>query len=782
MSEPFDAYRKWLGIPPKDQPPHHYRLLALELFEDDLDIISNAADRIMAHVRTFQAGPHSAESQKLLNELAGARRCLLDPVQKAAYDQMLRDRLLAAPSPGGHPPAPVPVAPLRPVAAPVPLAAPIAQPYVPPPAAAPLSADTSACAPTISTYSPPRRRIGWHAPLGALIVGATLVVCAYYLRQWNIERLATSAAPVGGAAQQPASPEELRRASAAAPHATSQPVQKTAAASSAGNAAPSAVDAPRGPATPQRSPASAPRRAPRINLLRLIDPDRDAIKGAWRLEQGRLLAPKEFAPRLAIPFRLPPEYALTVVVERLQGDDAFDVGLVAGPFKTAAIVDGWRGAASGLHLLDGQSAENNATTRLGQALSNEKPNTLVYEVAPSGIRVKCDGEVLIDFQGDFNRLSWPAEFGPLVPDRLELIGSPHARLAIERVELTVISDPDKIAGPIRQPQPPETPAGTSPSKMAPTDDHRTLAGLLNGPETKPEPPAKKDLSKAERQVREWFGDELAQAKLPDQKKTLAQSLQHRALATQNDPAARFVLLTMASEAAVEGGQAAAAMEALDELAKWFKVDANNLKLEALTKANRMANSPQLKQEVIKAAIELTDRSIEADAYTVASKAAVVAQAAARPFKDSRLTKEIADKKREVERFGKLYAALGDNLARLAADADDAEANAEVGKFYLLTKQQWSRALPLLARGSDEAYRSLAQRDLQQPSSGAAQKELADGWWELGRLERGAAQTALFKRAGEWYRRALPFLPALERDWRKSASKQPRPKGAPTLRT
>ena len=33
----FDPYRKWLGIPPKDQPPNHYRLLGLELFETDPD-------------------------------------------------------------------------------------------------------------------------------------------------------------------------------------------------------------------------------------------------------------------------------------------------------------------------------------------------------------------------------------------------------------------------------------------------------------------------------------------------------------------------------------------------------------------------------------------------------------------------------------------------------------------------------------------------------------------------------------------------------------------------
>lgn len=27
MGVPFDPYHKWLGIPPKDQPPNHYRLL-----------------------------------------------------------------------------------------------------------------------------------------------------------------------------------------------------------------------------------------------------------------------------------------------------------------------------------------------------------------------------------------------------------------------------------------------------------------------------------------------------------------------------------------------------------------------------------------------------------------------------------------------------------------------------------------------------------------------------------------------------------------------------------
>jgi len=104
MSDSFNPYQKWLGIPPKDQPPNHYRLLGLETFESDADTISHAADRQMAHVRTFQHGQHAALSQKLLNELAGARKCLLDPQRKAQYDQKLRSVASRRPPAAAPPP------------------------------------------------------------------------------------------------------------------------------------------------------------------------------------------------------------------------------------------------------------------------------------------------------------------------------------------------------------------------------------------------------------------------------------------------------------------------------------------------------------------------------------------------------------------------------------------------------------------------------------------------------------------------------------------------------
>ena len=78
---------------PKDQPPNHYRLLAIDLFESDPEVIRDGAEQRMTHVRKYQLGKHSALSQKILNELAAAKVCLLDSVKKAAYDATLRAKI-----------------------------------------------------------------------------------------------------------------------------------------------------------------------------------------------------------------------------------------------------------------------------------------------------------------------------------------------------------------------------------------------------------------------------------------------------------------------------------------------------------------------------------------------------------------------------------------------------------------------------------------------------------------------------------------------------------------
>ncbi len=93
MSDSFDPYHKWLGIPPNEQPPNHYRLLGVALFEPDADVIDAAANQRMSYLQDMATGPHMDHSQRLLNEIAAARLALLKPEARAEYDAQLRAQI-----------------------------------------------------------------------------------------------------------------------------------------------------------------------------------------------------------------------------------------------------------------------------------------------------------------------------------------------------------------------------------------------------------------------------------------------------------------------------------------------------------------------------------------------------------------------------------------------------------------------------------------------------------------------------------------------------------------
>jgi len=98
-STEFDAYYVLLGIAPKDQPPNYYRLLGLELFESDVDIITMAAERQMGYLMPHESGDHIDDVARLASEVSRARLCLLNPEKKKDYDESLAAKIEAQAEP-----------------------------------------------------------------------------------------------------------------------------------------------------------------------------------------------------------------------------------------------------------------------------------------------------------------------------------------------------------------------------------------------------------------------------------------------------------------------------------------------------------------------------------------------------------------------------------------------------------------------------------------------------------------------------------------------------------
>lgn len=118
MAGAFNPYEEWLELPAGLRPENYYALLGLATFENDPKVIAHAADGLRSRVRRIRPGPHMAEWQALLDEVAAAKTCLLDAKAKASYDAQLRNPSRAktrpvsppqsAPQPAFQPPPPPP--------------------------------------------------------------------------------------------------------------------------------------------------------------------------------------------------------------------------------------------------------------------------------------------------------------------------------------------------------------------------------------------------------------------------------------------------------------------------------------------------------------------------------------------------------------------------------------------------------------------------------------------------------------------------------------------------
>lgn len=346
MSEGFDAYYKWLGIPPRERPIHYYRLLGLEPFEDDPAVVEAAADRQMAHVRSFQAGRHSAASQKLLNELSAARVCLLDPQKKAAYDRQLRAAMNkpAAESESTAPPR-LPAT----------------------------SAAASGTEPAGTAAEPAARRlpaavvaVGLLALAVGLLAGSATI---YWLSSPGggpqlagaegsdelpdggppaaVATAAAEAPPADAPPEAAAPPATVEQTTAAADKPTGAETASETGEAAAGEPASPAVVKVEEVLVPPADPSQTRGRdsGDLADMLRLIDTERDAVVGQWRFDDGALVGSMVSggqmleAGRLQVPQVPQPEYRLELDVERVSAAGSLVLGLLYQGKPMAVLLD-----------------------------------------------------------------------------------------------------------------------------------------------------------------------------------------------------------------------------------------------------------------------------------------------------------------------------------------------------------------------------------------------------------------------------------------------------------
>ncbi|MHC4401352.1 MAG: hypothetical protein ACYTG0_16895 [Planctomycetota bacterium] len=267
-------------------------------------------------------------------------------------------------------------------------------------------------------------------------------------------------------------------------------------------------------------------------------------------------------------------------------------------------------------------------------------------------------------------------------------------------------------------------------------------------------PDAKSQERVEDLVRDVFGQELANAKIPSQYLDLAKRMLELAEDCKDDPTAYFVVLRMTRDVATQTREAVLVSDVVNRMAKTFQVDGISMKADCLDAIADVVNITSQYESLTKEACALVDVASAEERYEIAARMCEVARQSAFKTRNYKLAQSLADRAKRLEKLANAYAEYQKALARLETIPTDPDANFTAGRHLCLVAGDWDKGIPMLALGSDPDLKDLATKELTGANTPIEQVALADGWWSLAQSREGAEKIAFSQHAAVWYKRAL----------------------------
>lgn len=176
-----------------------------------------------------------------------------------------------------------------------------------------------------------------------------------------------------------------------------------------------------------------------VNLMPLIDPARDVIKGTWKSTGGTLISGSERYERLQIPYEPPDEYDFRIVFVRTKGNGAV-AQYISRTSRAAQWVMGVdQNKIFGFQTVGGKDVVHNPlSVRSKACLQNGRISTSLLQVRRSGVKAYLDGKLISQLPTDFRDVGLPASWD--MPNHSVLgLGSGESATEFQKIELLEIS-------------------------------------------------------------------------------------------------------------------------------------------------------------------------------------------------------------------------------------------------------------------------------------------------------------------------------------------------------
>ena len=490
-----------------------------------------------------------------------------------------------------------------------------------------------------------------------------------------------------------------------------------------------------------------------VNLLSLINPQRDAPAGNWAFKDGVLVGASP-GPSQAILIEVPyeptvAEYDLIISATR-EGVGAWTVGLQVQGSPCVFLMNTLENMELyGLSDVDGKPGAQNETTKYMAGLPKGTPFEIRCRVRQKSVAADANGETVVDWKGDVSRLTMPQDIKPPNPKTLSLLVQGGT---VRFNSLTFISVTD----------PSTTPKNTL------TADSGKSSGMSSDSsldiQKLPTPDAAAQES-ARKQVRDSLKVEYALAKKADGKNheakiNLSKTLMSRVESSDSNPAESYVMLSDAAEFAAESGQLSRAWEILNELGDRFDLPSLPLVERAAKAAGKFAKTDEDIAYLASMYVLLLDEAVRLDDFETAAKAAPAASGATR--KHPILKEQLAAHSRRIIGLREAFELAKPAREVLKVNPNDPTANLAWGRYVCFYKGDWLTGLPLLAQSSDAALVSLAKREVEQPRDLQPLMQLGDDWWSVAEEEKEPVKSTIRERAADAWQLALPLATGLQK--------------------
>ena len=183
-----------------------------------------------------------------------------------------------------------------------------------------------------------------------------------------------------------------------------------------------------------------------IDVLRLVDPERDRVKGVWVSKGAELTCESRKNGRICLPVVIDGGYDLGIEFTRTGGNGDVAAMLSVGSHSCAATLSGWGGVISGLMRLDGNDPDNSRNpiaVRPGTLENGHRYRLMIavriLSANRASIDLSLDGKPYFPhWEGDPAALSEHPNWGLGMPGRIG-IGSQDSDVTFHSVRLRMVS-------------------------------------------------------------------------------------------------------------------------------------------------------------------------------------------------------------------------------------------------------------------------------------------------------------------------------------------------------